>query len=203
MNTSIRSVRLQLLSKLFWTFIIAVYFTYYIAIQLYLYKRLHTPMNYSFLILIFRTPCIIMFLVTGMTCFYLYNLGSRFCALNKFWKCLRIGSSTMQKEWTISEMIIFVECIQLLHVELSDLLRVFSLGYGLVLLFFFFFNILDICLDLFFFAIFKHCNFEIGLMPVFFFLQNITYTIVILVIATWVTEKVLICVWIIIFFFNI
>lgn len=193
MNTLIRSVRLQLLSKLFWTISFVAFFTYFIAIQLYFYKRLHILTNYNVLNYIFRTPCIIMFLIMNISCFYLYNLGSRFCALNKFWKCLQIGSLTTQKEWTVSEIIMLVECIQLIHIELSVLLKEFSLGYGMVLLFFFFFNILDIFLDMFFLAIFKYCNFKLGLMPVIFFLQNITYTILILAITTWVTEKVLMC----------
>jgi len=76
------------------------------------------------------------------------NLNTRFQTLLDFLKCLPIESD-FPNEWTHSEIAMSMERIRILHSELSELLKIFSLGYGPVLLSFFVFNFMNLLIQLF------------------------------------------------------
>ncbi|CAI6360246.1 unnamed protein product [Macrosiphum euphorbiae] len=82
--------------------------------------------------------------------FFLYNLKVRFEVLNDFWKCLPEGLVAVSGKWTSSDVAVLMESIRLLHAELCELLKLFSLGYGPVLLFFFVFSFINMLLHFFF-----------------------------------------------------
>ncbi|KAL4107688.1 hypothetical protein QTP88_017988 [Uroleucon formosanum] len=88
--------------------------------------------------------------VTTSSCFFLYNLKVRFEALNDFWKCLPEGLVAVSGKWTNSDVAVLVESLRLLHAELCELLRLFNLGYGPVLLFFFVFSYIHMVIHFFF-----------------------------------------------------
>jgi len=72
--------------------------------------------------------------------FFLQQLEYRFQTLNDSWKYLLPGFPSMPGDLTHSITKITLDKIRLLHADLSDLLRIFSVGYGLMLLGFFVFS---------------------------------------------------------------
>uniref|UniRef100_A0A2S2PP43 Gustatory receptor n=1 Tax=Schizaphis graminum TaxID=13262 RepID=A0A2S2PP43_SCHGA len=67
-------------------------------------------------------------------CFYIRSVASRFCALNDAWKRLPQDLEEIPGEWTQSEITMSIECLRLLHADLCEIIKVFSLGYGMILL---------------------------------------------------------------------
>jgi len=94
-------------------------------------------------VLFFSIPYITDFVVIITVNFYLNNLNYRFQTLNDFWKCLPTGLISTHGEWTQSEIVMLVESIRLLHAKLSELLKIFSLSHGLLLLGFFVCSFID------------------------------------------------------------
>jgi hypothetical protein len=98
---------------------------------------LMTPKAYDFATLTFNwflDPNFLeMVIVTG-GCFYIHSVASRFCALNDAWKRLPHGLEEIPGEWTQSEITMSIECLRLLHADLCEIIKVFSLGYGMILL---------------------------------------------------------------------
>ncbi|CAI6366228.1 unnamed protein product [Macrosiphum euphorbiae] len=125
-------------------------------------------------------------LVTSL--YYLSNLGYRFCELNRLWKCLPFGLIALPGGLTNSEITILVERIRLLHAELSELLRLFSLGYGPILLIYFTFTFSNALLETFLITIYNDSK-EYSLLPFIFYLQHIFHMTSILYITSWVIEK--------------
>jgi len=75
---------------------------------------------------------------------YPYSVASRFCALNDGWKPLPGGLVATSGEWTQFEITMSIESIRLLHADLCEIINVFSLGYGMVLLGYFTFSFMSL-----------------------------------------------------------
>ncbi|KAF0737167.1 Gustatory receptor, partial [Aphis craccivora] len=97
-------------------------------------------------------PFIIHYVVFISTYYFLYNFYIRFETLNDLWKCLPDGLIAVPDQWTHFEVVILIDDIRLLHSELSELLKIFSRGYGPLLITFFVSNYINILLY-FYFAI--------------------------------------------------
>jgi hypothetical protein len=80
--------------------------------------------------------------------FFLFNLDNRFQTLLDFFKFLPVESD-FPNEWTHSEIAMSMEKIRILHSELSELLKIFSLSYGPLLLSFFVFNFINLLVQFF------------------------------------------------------
>lgn len=144
------SVQQRSLSKRFLNKIYILLLVYFIGFELYHQYifplktiNIHTTIRYFF-----GAPFIIDFAVLITSCFFLLNLNIRFQTLIDFLKFLPVESD-YPNEWTNSELAMSMENIRLLHSELSELLRIFSLGYGPLLLSFFVFNFINLVFQLF------------------------------------------------------
>jgi len=80
--------------------------------------------------------------------FFLFNLDNRFQTLLDFFKFLPVESD-FPNEWTHSEIAMSMEKIRILHAELSELIKIFSLSYGPLLLCFFVFNFINLLVQFF------------------------------------------------------
>ncbi|XP_026819569.1 uncharacterized protein LOC113558297 [Rhopalosiphum maidis] len=85
--------------------------------------------------------------------FFLQQLEYRFEMLNHSWKYLLPGFLSTPGELTHSITEMTLDKLRLLHAELLNLLRIFSEGYGQILLGYFFFTYIDILLHLYDFII--------------------------------------------------
>ncbi|XP_060875535.1 uncharacterized protein LOC132948874 [Metopolophium dirhodum] len=188
-NSSI-PVKLYSKSKTFWNVIFASFFLYFLCCQYFLIlqfgRRIKDLSDYS--TVVFHSPDIIIFIVMITSLYYLSNLGYRFCELNRLWKCLPFGLLALPGGWTNSEITVLVERIRLLHAELSELLRLFSLGYGPVLLVYFTFTFAHALIETFLFTIYKD-SLRNNIFPYIFYLQHIFNMISIIYITAWVIEK--------------
>ncbi|CAI6349067.1 unnamed protein product [Macrosiphum euphorbiae] len=84
--------------------------------------------------------------------FYLQNLECRFQTLNNFWTQLPDGFTTVPVivgGWSNPEIVMMLDNVRRLHSELSDLLRIFSISFGQILLAFFVFSYIDIIFKFF------------------------------------------------------
>lgn len=188
------NVNFRTLSKTFWNIIYGVTFLYLFFCHLYyiIYDTLPDLELSHYTNFLFQSPELIDFVVMLTSCFYLSNLGYRFCALNELWKSLPLGLIVdLPSGWTRSETAILVEHIRLLHADLSELMRLFSLGCGPVLLVYFIFTFLHAVLETFLIAIFRDYKIKIGFIPVVFYVQYIINMTSIIFITSWVIEKVL------------
>ncbi|KAF0761972.1 Gustatory receptor, partial [Aphis craccivora] len=144
------SIQQRSLSKRFLNTIyisLLVYFIGYELFQVYLFPpktiNIYTTMHY-----LFNTPFIIDFDVLISSYFFLMNLNTRFQTLLDFLKFFN-NESDFPNEWTHSEIAMSMERIRILHSELSELLKIFSLGYGPLLLSFFVFNFMNLLIQFF------------------------------------------------------
>jgi len=166
-------------------------------IILYLGLQLHFVLTYkkwtllyeNALGFLFKPPEIISFVIMITSCFYLYCLGSRFCTLNRLWKCLPYELIALQRGgWTNSEIAAIVECIRLLHADLCDLLTIFSLGYGPILLIYFSFAFIHALMDMILLTVGSKTSTNI--LPYIFYLQYIISICIILCLTSWIIDKV-------------
>ncbi|KAF0761922.1 Gustatory receptor, partial [Aphis craccivora] len=83
----------------------------------------------------------------------------RFQTLNDFWTQLPDGltTPTVAGGWTHNEITMLVDKVRRLHAELSDLLRIFSTGFGKMILEFFVFSYINILISFFYYV---HIDFE-------------------------------------------
>lgn len=125
---------------------------YYIGITLflmYLYPIKKVDINVIFIYFV-RLSLIVDFTVVVSSYFYLQNLQYRFEILNDVWKCLPAGLLAVPGECSHYDLAMMVDNIRLLHAQLSDILRIFSLGYGPMLLGYFVFSYINILIYSFF-----------------------------------------------------
>jgi len=130
-------------SKEFWVQILTSLFIYFLGFEVY---RLYVFPPHSIstvIILIFGVPYILDFIVVISTCFYLFNFDCRYQILNDYWKGLPISIYSIPSNLSTFEIVILMEKIRLLHTELSQLLKTFSLSYGPLLLGYFVFSFID------------------------------------------------------------
>jgi len=171
---------------------VAIFSIYFIGCQLYLIHNgiILNLENVHFASLLFHSPDIIIFIVMATSYFHLINLGQKFCILNRLWKLLPPGIVALPGGWSTSEITMLVECIRLLHAELSGLLRLFSLGYGPVILIYFTFTFIQALIDIFLIIVFDNSSVKLGILSFIFYVQYIMSTTSILYITSWVIKKV-------------
>lgn len=192
-------VHQRLISKRFWNITFTSSIIYFIGYEVY-YFYLWPPQTIgiaSILVYFFNLPNIIDFTVIITTCFYLSNIGFRFQTVNNFWKRLPDGLVSVRGEWTQSEIIMLTESIRLLHAELSELLKMFSLGYGPMLLGFFICSFIDmvfifyVTLSNTFLTNVSYIDRFFKFIPLSIYkVQTIVCMISIVVAASWINEKV-------------
>lgn len=181
------------LSKHFWNIIFVGFLIYFAGMRVYISSIFLLPVISlrQLIAVFFLFSDIIYFVIMITMVFHLYNLGYRFRVLNRFWKHLPSGLKiTTPSEWTDSEITVLVESIRLLHAELSEILRLFSLGYGPLLLIFFTLTYMNTTIDMFFIIVIGNYKSKLGYIPYIFYLQYIIYTVSILSITSWVIEEV-------------
>lgn len=195
-------VHQRLLSKRFWNITFTSAITYFIGYEIY-YFFLWPPQKIGFasiLVYFFNLPNIVDFTVIITACFCLSSLGFRFQTVNNLWKRLPDGLMSVPGEWTQSEIVMLTESIRLLHAELSELLKMFSLGYGPMLLGFFVCSFIDMVF-IFYITLGKTVLTNVGHIETFFKfiplsiykVQIVVCMISIVVGASWINEKVGIC----------
>jgi len=120
--------------------------------------------------------------------FYLSNIGFRFQTLNDFWMCLPRGLVSIPGEWTDSELVMLMESIRLLHAELFQLFKIFSLSYGTLLLVFFVCCIIDVMYLTYLMIelenVIKHVPLHMLNIQIIVFLMSVILA------ASWINEKV-------------
>lgn len=140
------------LSKKHWDIFLISLFAYFIVfVSLRIFVSSWKPVDiFSSTHILFSPPFFLDFVVTSFLCFFLQNLHARFRTLNDFWKFLPAESVAVFNQWTHIEIVFLMEKMRLLHSELSELLKKFTLGYGPLLLAFFTFNFSNLLIGFFF-----------------------------------------------------
>lgn len=126
-----------------------IYFIAYTILLIYLWppKEIDVHLINEFLIRIdFITDLAIIFL----TYFLLQQLEYRFQMLNDSWEYLLPEFLAVSDDLSQFITRMTLDNIRLLHAELSDLLRIFSIGYGKILLVFFIFCYINMVVCFFF-----------------------------------------------------
>ncbi|XP_022178549.1 uncharacterized protein LOC111039366 [Myzus persicae] len=125
------------------------------------------------------------------TYFYLRNLECRFQALNDFWTQLPDGLTTIPAiagGWSNAEIVTMVDNIRRLHAELSDLLRIFSMGFGLMLFGFFVFNYINVIFIFFNWIHIDEYETTFELLTYLVYLQNAIFVMTVIIAASRVND---------------
>jgi len=99
---------------------------------------------------LFAAPFVMDYVITISSCFFLQNMYARFQTLNDFWKCLPVDLVSVPAQWTHTEIVAFMEDTRMLHSELCDLLKMFTQGYGPLLLGFFTYSFMNMLICVYF-----------------------------------------------------
>ncbi|KAF0759983.1 Gustatory receptor [Aphis craccivora] len=131
-------------SKRQWDIFLISFFLYFIVLKfLHFYLMTFKVMTVDIFIIpfiLFAPPFILDYVITSSLCYFLHNLHARFWTLNDLWKCLPAEMVVHHDKWTHIEMVLFMEKTRLLHSELCDLLKKFTIGFGPLLLAYFTFS---------------------------------------------------------------
>ncbi|XP_050427765.1 uncharacterized protein LOC126837859 [Adelges cooleyi] len=143
--------------------------------------------------ILFDVPRFTDFVIVANTCFFLGHLGCRFWTLNELWKRLPAILLVKPGCWTKEEVVMLVECCRLLHSNLSNMLRMFSLAYGPVLMVLFMFLLFDMFYNVFIILYVNVVNIPI-IPAVIIFIENFIFIVTLLGIATWtnIQKKIII-----------
>jgi hypothetical protein len=187
-------------SKTCWNIILLSFFIYFIGYETCVFF-LWRPKSLDLSVIpiyLFSMPNIIDFTILIVVCFFLSNIGFRFLALNNFWRCLPVDLAPISGEWSHSEIVILIENIRLLHAELSEILKIFNLGYGPLLLGYFVGSFIDL-MYVFYLMIYHEFKLPnrsltekiIKYLPLHIFnIQIIVFIIFIVVAASWIHDMV-------------
>ncbi|KAF0749859.1 Gustatory receptor [Aphis craccivora] len=137
----------------YWNMIFILLFIYFLGVKLlFLYFKSGKIKNVVSLLhyVLFSLPFVMDYAVIITSCFFLQNMCIRFQTLNDIWKCIPIDLINVSGQWTHNEIVNVMENTRLLHSELCELLKMFSLGYGSLLLGFFSFSYINILLSIYF-----------------------------------------------------
>ncbi|XP_060862487.1 uncharacterized protein LOC132939372 [Metopolophium dirhodum] len=185
-------------TKRHWNTIFTSLFTYFIGFK-FLQMYFHSFKIRSIVIatqrVIFTAPFVMDYVMTITSCFFLQNMYGRFQTLNDLWKCLPADLVPISDQWTHIKIVVFMENMRLLHAELCDLLKMFTLGYGPMLLSFFIFSFINMILSIYLF--FNHgilsssysTNNYSQLLPLMVNAQIITFLMSIIVFVSFINEK--------------
>lgn len=193
-------VHQRLLSKKCWDITLISFFMYfivYIIYELYFWPP-HTLDISTIALYFFSMPYIMDFTVIISAIFYLVNLGCRFRTLIGFWKCFPPGLVAIPGKWTHLEITMLVEYIRLLHAEMSEMSKMFSLGYGPILLGFFVFSFIDMIyfffLIIYYLSSYTEVQFIKHVIKYFFVhifkVQNIIFMMSIIIAVSWINDEV-------------
>jgi len=186
--------------KNYWNSILIFTIIYYITITC-MSVFLWPPKTINIVVItmfFFRLDFIMDVTVFFLTYFFLQQLKYRFQTLNDSWKYLPPGFLVVSEELTHSITGMTLDKIRLLHAELSDLLRLFSMTFGLILLGFFVFSYIDMLIKFYYYISvenlktekFIFSNFLRGIIFHIFCLQNVIMVLGIIIAASLVHEKV-------------
>jgi len=191
--------RQWLFSKTNWKYIlisIFIYFLGYKVLDIYIFQPKKIDM-YTVAIYFFGKPYITDYVVFITVYFFLINIGYRYQTINIYWKSLPDGLITVPGEFIHHEIVILIDDIRILHTRLSEILKLFNLGYGLLLLYFFVFNFFDLLYS--FYILIKHefaiSNYKLidllHFIPTHLYrLQAIVFLMSIIVASSWIIEEV-------------
>jgi len=183
-----------------WNTILISMFTYFIG-----FKYLQLIYFNSFKIekialrvqrIIFTVPFIMDYVITISSCFFLQNMYARFQTLNDLWKCLPADLVPISDQWTHIEIVVFMENTRLLHAELCDLLKMFTLGYGRMLLVLFIFSFINMIFSIYILINHRALSGSYStknysqILPLMVNAQIITFLMSIIVFVSFINEKV-------------
>ncbi|KAL5243655.1 hypothetical protein ACI65C_011065, partial [Semiaphis heraclei] len=186
--------------KNYWNSLLIFTIIYYIAFT-FMCVLLWPPKTIKIVVItmyFFRLDFIMDITVFFFTFFFLQQLKYKFQTLNDSWRYLVPGFLDVHGELTHSITGMTLDKIRLLHAELSDLLRLFSITFGQIILGFFVFSYIDILLK-FYYCInvenlktekFIFSNFLRDIMFHILYLQNVIMVLGIIIAASHVHEKV-------------
>ncbi|KAL4154210.1 hypothetical protein QTP88_002042 [Uroleucon formosanum] len=140
--------------KIQWNLIFISLIAYFIGFKIaHLYLNPMKIISIKLLIhhVLFTIPYIMDFVVVISSCFFLQNMYVRFQTLNDVWKCLPANLVPISVQWTHIDIVVLMEDMRLLHAELCDLLKMFTLGYGPMLLSFFISSYINMLLSIYIF----------------------------------------------------
>ena len=187
--------------KNYWNIIFIFTLIYYVIVTLVIFKTFPPKTFDIFTISLFivRLEFLVDVAVIFSTCFFLQQLDCRFQTLNDSWQYLLPGFISVPAG-ELSHFItgMTLDKIRLLHAELSDLLRIFSAGYGQMLVGFFVFSYTNTVLTFYYMihhnAVKREESTFIYFLNTFMIymtsLQNVTFILSIIMDASRVHEKV-------------
>uniref|UniRef100_A0A2S2NAB9 Gustatory receptor n=1 Tax=Schizaphis graminum TaxID=13262 RepID=A0A2S2NAB9_SCHGA len=172
-----------------------LYYLLHYHFQVYLFPIKSVDIN-SLATNLFTPPYIMDIIVTITSCFFLQNLYARFQSLNDLWKCLPPGLVAVPGQWTNIEILVLMENTRLMHSELCELLKKFTLGYGLLLLGFYTFSFITMLIGIYFFvndellAINQYSgkNYRI-VIPILAYIQIFAFLVSIIIFVSSINEK--------------
>ncbi|XP_060862501.1 uncharacterized protein LOC132939380, partial [Metopolophium dirhodum] len=181
--------------KIQWSTIFISLFAYFIGfkiVQLYFGPMQIISIELLIHHVLFTIPFIMDYVVVISSCFFLQNMYVRFQTLNDLWKCLPADLVPVSDQWTHIEIVVLMENTRLLHAELCNLLNMFTLGYGPMLLGFFIFSFINmICsiyLVLIFGAIYKPDVIK-NILTLAMYVQSVTFLMSIITFVSFINEK--------------
>jgi len=170
-----------------------IYFIVFKFIYLYLFPINSVKSAHDAL---FNPPFIMHYAITISSCFFLQNIYVRFQILNDFWKCLPEDLVDVTGQWTHTEIVELMEHTRLLHSELCELLNMFTLGYGPLLLCFFSTSFINLIVTVYLIvnnkalSIISTTILEGILIPLVIHAQIITFLMSIIIFVSFINEKV-------------
>lgn len=180
------------LKKRFWTLVTIGTVLYLVGFRIYFIQS--NPVEFiehtELLSMIFSSPDIIIFVIMITSCFFLYHLGCRYDSLNIQWENLHSVLNSKPNQWSRAEIAVVAECTRLLHAELSEVLKLFSRGYGPMLLFYFTFTFTHTIFDTFIIVMVKNLKVDFGIVPFVFYIQHLINMSTILYASSWAIQKV-------------
>ncbi|CAI6349830.1 unnamed protein product [Macrosiphum euphorbiae] len=138
------------------------------------------------------------YVITISSCFFLQNMYARFQTLNDLWKCLPSDLVPISDQWTHIEIVVFMENTRLLHAELCELLKMFTLGYGRMLLGLFVFSFINLISSIYIIinhrALYLYDSYSTNksysrILPLMVDVQIITFLMSIIVFVSFINEK--------------
>lgn len=195
-------VRVRSPGALFWSAILVAYFVFYVALH-----RCVMSSDASTIVedrsvvvgratgILFASPRVMDFTITVTACFYLCNLGHRFCALTTAWRnLLSVGGPGDKDDAGLfatrraAETAKLADDVRLLHAELSDLLGKFNAACGPTVFSSFVFLAYDAVRDLYCATIAP--EFTIGYVSCLQQLHNLCAVLCLAYVASWTNNKV-------------
>lgn len=120
--------------------------------------------------------------------------------LNDVWECLPAGLVAVSDQWTHNEIVCVMENTRLLHSELCELLKMFTLSYGPMLLGFYTSSFIHMIMCVYIIinnqilptSLSTGNNWEINiLLPLLFQIQIVMFLLFIIVFVSWINNKVI------------